>query len=74
MAFLYSKDLTTAPLEVTFFVVVKSLEYKNAISANFVQTVENLITRPKCLPKFNQQKIIYIRQTKAFYQKLQDQP
>ena len=32
-----------APLEVIFFAVVKSFEYKIAISANFVQTVKNSI-------------------------------
>ena len=34
-----------APLEVTFFAVIISFEYKIAISANFVQTVKNSIGR-----------------------------
>ena len=36
-------------MEVTFFAVFKSFEYKIAISANFVQTVKNsnIITPPR---------------------------
>ena len=36
-----------APLEVTFFAVVNSFDYKNAISSNFVQTVKISNTDPR---------------------------